>query len=263
VSLYLYDGSFEGLLTAIFECYADRCQPTDIRNQALYQASLLDDLRVIVTDATKAERVLNGIDARSDHQGAELVYHLFLSELAGIELHIYQLVRVLVDQNDPGILDNFANPHILYSAQVNKMISREVHRMHAFVRFQKSDEGIYYAIINPDFNVLPLIGDHFHRRFADQPWVIFDSRRHYGLYCDLHKMIFIDADAPILINAADKLQLTAADEKENNYQQLWKSYFQSVNIKERQNLKLHLRHVPRRYWKYLIEKQAGGVSAGK
>jgi probable DNA metabolism protein len=45
------------------------------------------------------------------------------------------------------------------------------------------------------------------------------------------------------------------EEKEVEYQVLWKSYFDSVNIKERKNPKLHLQHVPRRYWKYLSEKR--------
>ena len=256
MSLYLYDGSFDGLLTAIFECFADRCEPVDIVNEEIYQASLLEDLRPVQTDTAKAERVIKGIDARSDGVGGKLVYQLFLSELAGIELRIYRLVQLMVRQNDPNILENFANPDVLYSAQVKKMISREVHRMHAFVRFQKADNDIYYAVISPDFNVIPLIGDHFQRRYADQPWVIFDTRRHYGLYYDVNNLSFIDANSDILsfdtVNAAVNSPL---DGLEDQYQQLWKQYFQSVTIQERRNIKLHLRHMPRRYWKYLIEKQ--------
>jgi hypothetical protein len=36
---------------------------------------------------------------------------------------------------------------------------------------------------------------------------------------------------------------------------LWQAYFDHVNIPERKNLKLHYRQMPRRYWKYLSEKQ--------
>jgi len=39
------------------------------------------------------------------------------------------------------------------------------------------------------------------------------------------------------------------------YQTMWRAYFQAVTIPERRNLKLHLRHVPKRYWPYLTEKQ--------
>ena len=44
-------------------------------------------------------------------------------------------------------------------------------------------------------------------------------------------------------------------EEEINYQNLWKEYFDHTNIKERKNTKLHLQHVPKRYWRYLTEKR--------
>lgn len=255
MKLFIYDGTFAGLLTSIFESFAAKCEPANIVNQNCYQASLLDEVSRIVTDEVKAERVLKGIDARSDNKGAERMYKMFLSELPAIEIHIYRLVCLLINKNNPDILDNFANKEVLYSAQVVKMIGREVHRMHAFVRFQQATSGIYYAVISPDFNVLPLIGEHFVRRFADQSWIIFDARRNYGLYYDLTELGFIDAaslGADNLPGAPDSGTWT---DTEDNYQQLWKGYFQSVNIKERNNKKLHLRHLPKRYWKYLVEKQ--------
>ncbi len=44
------------------------------------------------------------------------------------------------------------------------------------------------------------------------------------------------------------------DEQEKLYATLWKDYFKNTNIKERKNLKLHIQHVPKRYWRYLTEK---------
>ena len=131
---------------------------------------------------------------------------------------------------------------------------REIHRMHAFVRFLKSKDGVYYSVIEPDFNVLPLIGEHFERRYADQHWIIFDTRRHYGLYYNLTATMPITGDDPILTLAMGD----ASDEKESLYQRLWINYFRSVNIPARNNIKLHLRQLPKRYWKYLTEKHNPG-----
>ncbi|MNF16020.1 hypothetical protein D3C80_2188690 [compost metagenome] len=44
------------------------------------------------------------------------------------------------------------------------------------------------------------------------------------------------------------------DEQEWLYDQLWKDYFHSVNIQARQNMKLHIQYVPKRYWRYMNEK---------
>ncbi|MEM1124738.1 MAG: TIGR03915 family putative DNA repair protein, partial [Bacteroidota bacterium] len=132
-------------------------------------------------------------------------------------------------------------------------IGREVHRMHAFVRFQKTKDDIYTALIEPDFNVLPLIGDHFEKRYPIMQWLIYDVKRHYGIFYDLSKVNFFTFDS------SDHQRLTHLSREilsveEKNYQILWKSYFDSVNIPERNNAKLHLQHVPKRYWKYLTEK---------
>jgi probable DNA metabolism protein len=253
--VFIYDGTYEGLLTCIFTVFNERTTPTAITPEGIYQPSLLDITQRIATSEDSAARVLKGVDERSQSRASFLMYKIFLSELPSCEMLIYGLVRAIIRQGNSAILENFANPHILTAAQIDKMINREVHRMHAFVRFQKSEDGLFCAAIDPDFNVLPLIGDHFERRYADQSWLIFDTRRHYGLYYDQEKMEFVGPDNAVLERTVRLLQTNELqDEKEKQYQTLWKHYFKSVNINERNNAKLHLRHMPRRYWKYLIEK---------
>lgn len=253
--IYRYDGSYEGLLSCVFHIFKNRMVPTSIQAEVNCQDSLLDQVVTITTNDEWALRVINGLDKLAAAQASALIYKLFLSELPDNEMLVYQVVYALLHKGDGSVLENFANPAILKAAQIEKMIHREVHRMHAFVRFQKSQGGLFYAAIDPDFNVLPLLGDHFERRYADQPWLIFDTRRHYGLHFDGKSTVFIEANAVVgdvsLISVQDEV---LQDEREKEFQLLWKNYFHAVNIQERNNKKLHLRHMPKRYWKYLIEK---------
>jgi probable DNA metabolism protein len=124
--------------------------------------------------------------------------------------------------------------------------------MEAFVRFQKLKDDTFYAGIEPDFNVLPLLIRHFKNRYADQKWIIYDLRRKYGLYYDLHDTQYISLDFANVSNPTDLI--AAFTEDEGIYQHLWKNYFTSVNIPSRKNTKLHVRHIPKRYWKHLTEK---------
>lgn len=253
--LYLYDGSYEGLLSCIFAIFESRIAPTTIAVEGVHQISLIDDVKTIATNEALADRVLQGIDARTEARGSPLLYKLFLSELPEGEMLVFEVVKAIIKKGDASILENFANPFILKAAQIKKMMHREVHRMHAFVRFQKSRDGLFYAAIDPDFNVLPLLGDHFERRYADQPWLIFDTRRHYGLHYDGTRTEFVNADDPVFnITASAIVSDELQDDREKEFQALWKNYFNAVNIRERNNRKLHLRHMPKRYWKYLIEK---------
>lgn len=253
--VFIYDGSYEGLLSCIFVIFKERITPIAISTEENHQFTLLDTPRRVATNEDWAMRVHKGIDERTNGSASVLLYKMFLSELSGSEMLVYQVVQVIIQHGDASILENFANPFILKAVQIEKMIHREVHRMHAFVRFQRSREGLFCAVIDPDFNVLPLIGDHFERRYADQSWLIFDARRHYGLYYDQEDTSYVGAGDTVFELNVDMFQHEAIQcGREKEYQSLWKNYFQSVNISERNNKKLHLRHMPRRYWKYLTEK---------
>ncbi|MOA34861.1 hypothetical protein D3C78_1562730 [compost metagenome] len=127
--------------------------------------------------------------------------------------------------------------------------------MEAFIRFQHSEDGIFYCGIDPDFNVLPLIMNHFRDRYADQKWIIYDLNRHYGLYYDLYRV----EEVRLNLDKEKRLQTPTANIQAGNeklYATLWRDYFKSTNIAARKNTKLHVQHVPKRYWKYLTEKMS-------
>ena len=165
--------------------------------------------------------------------------------------HIIGYIRYAFDavQN---IEEDYSNKYVLRISEVVQMMRRERHRMEAFVRFQKLKDGTFYSAVQPDFNVLPLLIKHFKNRYADQKWIIYDLKRNYGLHYDLHDVEFISLEFSEVKNAANVI--AAFEEDEGIYQHLWKNYFQSVNIPARKNTKLHLRHIPKRYWKHLTEK---------
>jgi probable DNA metabolism protein len=99
-----------------------------------------------------------------------------------------------------------------------------------------------------------LISNHFEKRYADQRWLIYDSRRKYGLYYDLEKVTEVNLNFETNLNNTAALK-NICDESEELYQKLWQQYFSSVNIAARKNMKLHIQHMPKRYWRYLTEKK--------
>lgn len=248
-----YDGTYEGLLSAIFEAYRLKLQPDRIIPQDEWQPDFFAQPLFVATNAEWAQRVVVGIKKKCSEKTATLLQKCFLSELPEISMLIYGFIRkAMLSPLD--ISDNYADEVVLKLHQTKKKVDREVHRMHAFVRFQRTKDDIYYAVIEPDFNVLPLIGNHFEERYPAQQWMIYDSQRKYGIYYDLKKVSFITFQDDTKL-ALRQLSEGVLAQNEPDYQILWKSYFDSVNIPERRNMKLHLQHVPKRYWKYLSEKR--------
>jgi probable DNA metabolism protein len=123
--------------------------------------------------------------------------------------------------------------------QTAKKVRREKHRMEAFIRFQLTKDNLYYAICQPDFNVLPLIEKHFRTRYADQRWLIYDALRKYGIYYDLEKVERVEINFNEDTSNGHDIS-NIYDDNEELYQTLWQQYFKSVNIVARKNTRLHI-----------------------
>lgn len=250
--ILIYDGSFNGFLTTVFKAFDERIEIADIQKNSEAQRGLFSDTETVFTQMDNAKRVWNGIQKKSN-SAIKNVYFAFLSESKGIEMLLYRYIRKLFSPTDMIHL-NFSDDTVLKISQLTKSVGREKHRMEAFVRFQLTQDGIYFAHIEPDFDVLPLISKHFRSRYADQQWLIYDVKRKYGIFYDMNSVEIISLDLQDV--HTNSLRKSAAfSTEEYNYQDLWNNYFKSTNIKSRINMKLHKQHVPKRYWKYLSEKK--------
>jgi probable DNA metabolism protein len=250
----LYDGTFEGFLTVIFELYNRKIEPYSIVREELYQPHMFSDVETISTDNGKSQRVWKGLCRKLSMDGQKIIYYVYLSEINGIELTIYRFIRK-VFASEKSIEQDFGDEVVLKMWNLGKKVARESHRILMFVRFQKTLDGLYYAVFDPQYNVLPLSIEHFRKRFADQKWVLYDTRRNYGFYYDLKEVSEIQFTDSRIDSKTGRVNESLLDEDELPFQKLWKIYFKEMEIKERHNFKLHRQHMPKRFWKYLIEKQ--------
>lgn len=269
----LYDGSLNGLMTAIFTIYDRKIKLPIIALDSREQNHLFEGTELVITDPDKGQRVWNRFYSLCEHQDAHQVYCAFLSEIIGIENTIYEYLKMtFAAQKAPG--GNGTKSTVLKITQAAKMVHQEKQRIEALVRFHLIDEETYYANIEPDFNVLPLIGNHFKNQYTDQKWIIYDLKRNFGISYDLETVQEVQIDfkkargqSGILPTRASENNSDVAssggfrnltglriNSNEINYKDLWNQYFNSANIKSRKNLKLHLQTVPKRSWKYLSEK---------
>ncbi|MCX2478703.1 TIGR03915 family putative DNA repair protein [Pedobacter sp. MC2016-15] len=250
---YVFDGSLEGLLCSVFEWFERKPGPIRLITRAAFQPDAFSEHLEIFSEERKADRVWKGLQSRLPKAWIRRFYCTYLSETEQAYINLFEFTCYIFS-NVAGAENNYGNPYVLAISQTAIKVEREKHRMEAFIRFQHTADGIFYCGIDPDFNVLPLIMNHFRNRYADQQWIIYDINRKYGLFYDLEKVEEIKMD----FNEQQKSMqpsASALSDKEALYAVLWKDYFKSANIVARKNTKLHVQHVPKRYWKYLTEKQ--------
>lgn len=251
--VFFYDKTFEGLLTCIFDAYSRKTFPDKILSEKDIPPMFMEDSYTVATQEDKAGRVWAALEKKVSKLACNMLTHVWLSEAEGSDELLFRYIRKTIDSKI-SIEMNFGDPDVLEVHKVARQVSHEAHYLRMFVRFQKAADDIFFAPISPIFNALPLTVDHFTDRFSDQKWVIYDLKRKYGYYYDLKSTVEItlDNDDHLISGKLDE-KLMAEDEK--LFQDLWKGYFKSMTIKERINPKLQRQHMPKRFWKYLTEKQ--------
>ncbi len=253
MTYFIYDRTFDGLLTAVFDSFARKVIPDKLVSDS-ETIPLFTDTHTVVSDLDKAERVLAGLSKKISRSAIYMLHASFLSESEEVENSIFRYICKAF-RMEKSIEMNFADSDVLELSKIYKKVSRESEKMRQFVRFQKTTDGIFFACVEPLYNVMPLTLDFFEDRFADQQWLIYDIRRDRGWFYNLETVEEVKIDNPGFDISSGKLNRDILDEDETDFQDLWKQYFKSISIKERKNLKLQRQHMPKRFWKFLTEKQ--------
>ena len=268
MQVYVFDNTLDGLLTAVFDSFFLHQQPEMLLGEGEQLPLFADEPHVVVTDSGKAARVWKGLEKHLSVEGLRMIAVSWLSEERTLNQPLFNFIckvfRQKVGDSSSSATDylslerNASDADVLAVYNTCRRVLHEQLRMKQFIRFQKAKDGTYLAVVSPDHNVLPLIIDHFQDRFNDQPWLIYDAKRHYGYYYDgtaapIH-ITFEDESAVPFDLTNGKLDDEVLSENDKIFQDLWRTYFKAICIKERMNPKKQLSDMPRRYWKYMTEK---------
>lgn len=252
MTVFIYDKTFNGLLTCIFEAYSLKDFPSLLLPIGSPLPLFCDHHYTVVTQESKYTRVWKRLEKTLSTSAIKEVTQSWLSELPEIDLLLFRYLRKNID-SPHSIEMNFADSDVLELSRIYKNVNHEGHRLIQFARFQKTADGTYFAPLEPTYNTLPLAISHFRDRFADQKFLVYDMKRHYGYYYDLNTLteVTLENEPSTVVNGI--LSKNIADKDEEKYQKLWKNYFKTIAIKERINPRKQRQDMPVRYWKYLTE----------
>jgi len=250
---YYYDGTLAGLFTLYARLLPDCITVERIRSAPLDQQSLFSSEIHIAADQSVAESFWQRLTVRLSPGTLKMLRRCLLADHPQQELLIYRYLLLEVEQG--ARIDNLlAHPAVVPVWKLSQQVGREAHRYLGFVRFQQVQGGLYYAAISPDHRILLLIGAHFAERFSDQQWVIHDQRHAEGMLYDCTSKEWL----LLPMEQYDQPDITPQEEQ---FQALWRSYFQTLAIPERKNLKLQQGKVPLKARVWLTEFRAQTLSS--
>lgn len=239
--VYRYDGSYDGLLSCVFESFVRHETPAAVKTECDAQLDLYA-VRHIQTDFQKSARVAAAIPKKISQYADETLKIAFLTFGEDKDLLILKYLQkgFYVGRNIESML---ADDTV---SAVNKAVlhcTNEAHRMKQFVRFSDFD-GYLAAVIEPKNRVIPLIAGHFTDRFRNENFLIYD---------EVHKMalVYYSHNAEIIENIDFEMPDSTAEEE--LYQNLWKGFYNTIAIEERINPRCRMTMMPKRYWKNMVE----------
>ena len=240
--IYYYDGSFNGFLSCIFSSYACKEVPAGIYSGE-DSAFTLFESRIIRTNPDHADRVLRKITALSP-EAAVLLRRGFLTCLPDKELLLLRLISKLLREG-PGFLRNRSDKTFYPVIKAVQHLNGEVHLLKGFVRFSDLG-GVLGGEIEPKNRVLPVLGGHFCSRFHNERFFLYDRT---------HKEALFHVPGRSVIRPLAGFQMAPPDEAEARYRLLWKRFYDTIAIKERENPRLRMSNMPKRYWNTMTEFQ--------
>ena len=251
--IFVCENSIDGIFTAIYRAWSsghghanvkieEKCEKNKYSNIELFA-----DYIYVETDFEQAVKVSRSIKSKISIEAYEMVCRVALSDNQGKGDLIYRFL-ILGFQIGSRVVGHLSNTVVGQVSKINRYVSGEVHHLLGFIRFSEQDNNILTSVIHPKNNVLSLVTPHFADRLPNEKFVIFDDNRNI---CSLHlpgKSWIIAEISDIDIDLSD-FGTIIGDEYEN----LWKTFFDNIAIKERINYKLQRNNLPIRFRRDMTE----------
>ena len=238
--VYVYDGSYNGLFSAIFDAVYSRRVPADILSADRLQLTFNTRFVEVDTDPSKAARVRKAAREKLGKNAMSRVYRAFLSSGENREISIYHYLMLGFSMGSRA--NNYlTDRHVFNVSSLSQNVSRETDKFMGFVRFSVMESGVQYCRFSPENNILPLMLSHFAARFSGIPLVIHDTR---------HKLLGIYDTKDKYIVSAEGFTPPEKSSDEESFESMWKLFYDTIGIKERKNIKLMKQMMPARYFRH-------------
>ena len=143
------------------------------------------------------------------------------------------------------LLDVKTDADVATAHRMQKSISRDYHKMTAFVRFKEMPlpAGVvgrrrFFAWFEPDHFIVARVAPFFQRRFNDMDWIIATPRGSASW------------DGQTLLTCTEPAQKPDISDETD---ELWRIYYASIFNPARLKVKMMMTEMPKKYWKNLPE----------
>ena len=150
------------------------------------------------------------------------------------------------------IADYLSDPYVNRLFVICRRLGTEVHRWKEFLRFQVQEHNLLTAVIEPKARVLTFLMPHFADRLPIENFIIYDKTHDQAGIHQKQKGWFlagqVSQEYPEYLTL---LETTTSQEAQ--LQELWKTFFETIAVRERENARLQTQLLPKWYREHMTE----------
>lgn len=251
MTVFLCQNGFDGILCGVYAAYESRIPESELRLELAkeYDPELFCDYREVELTAWKAGKVAETIRKKMSEDTYVFLYRSALHKSPKRADWIYRFIRLGLSCGAE-VIRMMQRPEVYEIFQMNRYVWNEAHLLTGFVRFKKLKTGVFYGRIGPENQVLEIVAGHFADRLSGEDWILYDEKRKTAAVHsrDGRWAITDDVSKDLIV----RLEEMAEDDE---FIELWKTFFEKIAVKERENPRCQRNFLPLRYRGYMTEFQ--------
>ena len=231
MTVFVCGEEVEDIWCGIYDAWMSRLGHKNVRLEPQGRdRELFCEYRQVVTDMEKAQKVIDSIRQKLSEELYETAYRAALSEDPDRADKLYRFL-IYAFAMGVKVADCLQIPAVFQVFQMVRYLSREYTHIIEFTRFSQMEEGVLFS-----------------DRLSGENWILYDCKR--------EKAAVHQADRGWAIVRTDSSWWQERLNKKTDeecYEDLWKTFHQSIAIAQRTNLKCQQNMLPLRFRPYMTE----------
>lgn len=245
---YTCQPDWESMLSCIYDAYSSRRGAANIRLmiEPITQTNLLDEYIHVDADADKVTKLMDAINYKISPR----FYHEMAYSALGYEEDILDNIfhcLIIGFKHGPSALNMVQYRDIMRNQMIRTRIGKEVCRFQEVMRFHQVGD-VYVSHFEPKSRIAITLGPIFEDRMPSEYWIIVDDVHHEAVIHPRDEHYYMSH-----LTDTEFARLLETEDVNDEYTQLFKTFFNSLAIKERSNEQCQLNHFPLWTRKHAVE----------
>lgn len=250
-TVYICNDTVTGIFSAIYDAWKSKGdeETCGISLRGTIEQQLFCEYEEVTESEHKAVAVEALIKKNLGMEAYRDIYHAALSfDVQKADAILGTMLAAKKLGNSRKIMEHLSHRKVEKVFELSRSVGGEAHAFKGFLRFKELENGVLYSEIVPKNQVLTCLAPHFADRLPIENWMIFDKTHQMFVVHEARKRWVLVCGEELYLGSTDNIS-----EKEREFVQLWKGFFETISIEERESRSRQIQNLPLRFQQNMVE----------